>query len=89
MEGRSEDNGSENLMFESSVLHGRAEDARPPGRRSGPTWRAWLISIVAAIVLSVGAMLLLGGSFRLRAAGVSPGGCGPAANCCPPTDAGK
>lgn len=63
-----------------------AEDARRPGGRPGPTWRAWLLSIVAAIVLSVAATLLLGGSFRLPgASNAAVGGCGAGAGgpCCP------
>ena len=47
----------------------------------GPTWRAWVVSIIVAIVLSVTATLLLGGSFRLPGAGVS-GGCGSGSDCC-------
>lgn len=65
------------------------EDA--PGR-PGPTWRAWVLSILAAIILSVTATLLLGGSFSLRKAAALPAGtCGASGACCPPagTGAGK
>lgn len=61
-------------------------DDRVP--RAGPTWRAWVISIIAAIVLSVTATLLLGGSFRFTGGAVS-GGCGQGSGCCPPPEVGK
>ncbi len=69
--------GPEQSMFEAAGLPGGADDARRPGGRPGPTWQAWLLSIVAAIVLSVAATLLLGGSFRLPgASNAAAGGCG-------------
>lgn len=56
--------------------------------RTGPTWRGFALSILAAIVLSVMATLLLGGSwssYTLRpAAAGSSGGCVSGGNCCPP-----
>jgi hypothetical protein len=63
------------------------------GRR-GPTWRGWVLSILVAVILSVTATLLLGGSGAFRsdramAAGSTGGGCGSGSNCCPPADAGK
>ncbi|HZW35964.1 MAG TPA: hypothetical protein VFF01_03420 [Candidatus Deferrimicrobiaceae bacterium] len=55
--------------------------------RAGPTWRGFAISILVAIVLSVMATLLLGGSwssFSLRpAAAGSSAGCGEGKSCCP------
>ena len=62
--------------------------------RRGPTWRGWALSILVAILLSVTATLLLGGSsaFRMdRAVAAGAGGCGSGtgSNCCPPADAGK
>jgi hypothetical protein len=36
--------------------------SRPAVSRQGPTWRAWVVTLLAAIVLSVTATLLLGGS---------------------------
>jgi hypothetical protein len=51
--------------------------------RPGPTWRALMISIIVAVVLSVTATLLLGGSFRFTG-GAARGGCGPGSDCCPP-----
>ena len=62
------------------------------GRR-GPTWRGWVLSILAAILLSVTATLLLGGSSAFRsedaAAGAGGRGSGAGRSCCPPADAGK
>lgn len=55
---------------------------RSPGR---PTWKALVLAVVAAIVLSISATLLLGGAsgFTRDAA---PAGCGPGSACCPPAD---
>jgi len=63
------------------------------GRR-GPTWRGWVLSILVAILLSVTATLLLGGSGAFRsdrevAAGSAGGGSVAGGNCCPPANAGK
>ncbi len=87
MNGKDEDKRAEQAMFESAGFREGADDARPPGRRPGPTWRAWLLSIVAAVVLSVAATLLLGGSFHLPGGSTAAaGGCGSASGgpCCPP-----
>lgn len=65
-----------------SGLFGEEEAAR----RMGPSWRALVLSIVVAIVLSVTATLLLGGSFG-SARVASSTGCAPGSECCPP--AGK
>ncbi|NJD63421.1 MAG: hypothetical protein FIA93_11970 [Deltaproteobacteria bacterium] len=56
--------------------------------RCGPTWRGFALSILVAVVLSVMATLLLGGSWssytlRPAAAGASSG-CGEGKSCCPP-----
>lgn len=51
--------------------------------RPALSWRAWVISVIVAVVLSVTATLLLGGSFRFTGAAIS-GGCGPGSACCPP-----
>ncbi len=70
-------------------------DAKALKDRTGPTWRGFALSILAAIILSVMATLLLGGSwssYTLRpAAAGSSGGCGAGGNCCPPPqqEAGK
>ncbi len=59
-------------------------DARPPAARPGPTWRAWFLSILAAIVLSAAATLLLGGSFRLpRASNGASAASSVHGPCCP------
>ncbi len=50
---------------------------------SSPTWRGLLIAVIAAIVLSVTATLLLGGSFGYKTSG-SAGGCGAGGECCVP-----
>jgi hypothetical protein len=56
--------------------------------RTGPTWRGFVLAILAAILLSVTTTLLLGGSWSSYslgpAAAGSSGGCGPGAPCCPP-----
>jgi len=82
-------------MQESSVLRESTEtDARGDlstvEGRSGPGWKGWVLSILAAIILSVTATLLLGGSgsFRPDRAAAS-GAAGAGSSCCPPADAGK
>jgi hypothetical protein len=84
-------------MEESTGLHestetGKTVDSHAAQYRRGPTWRGWVLSILVAILLSVTATLLLGGS----GAFLSDSGNGPAvghggsgSNCCPPADAGK
>jgi hypothetical protein len=62
--------------------------------RHGPSWRGWVLSILVAIILSVTATLLLGGSGSFRpgravAAGSVGSGCGAGGSCCPSADAGK
>lgn len=55
--------------------------------RSRPTWRGLLIAVIAAVVLSVGATLLLGGSYGFTRQGAASGcGAGGAGNCCPPSE---
>jgi hypothetical protein len=70
------------------------EDPSAAEGRRGPTWRGWVLSILVAVILSVTATLLLGGSgsFRSdRAAAAGSGGCGSGAgsSCCLTADAGK
>jgi hypothetical protein len=70
------------------------EDPPAAEGRRGPTWRGWVLSILVAVILSVTATLLLGGSgsFRSdRAAAAGSGGCGSGAgsSCCLTADAGK
>jgi hypothetical protein len=64
----------------------RAEEARKDSpARPAPSWRAWVISIVVAVILSVTATLLLGGSFRLGGT-VPAAGCGSGGDCCQPPE---
>lgn len=62
------------------------------GRR-GPTWRGWVLSILVAVILSVTATMLLGGSgaFRSDRAAAGAGDCGSGAgrSTCPHSTAGK
>lgn len=66
------------------------EAATALGERTGPSWRGFALSILVAVVLSVMATLLFGGSwssFTLSPSGAgSSNGCAP---CCPPPDSGK
>jgi len=69
-------------------------DSHAAEGRRGPTWRGWVLSILAAILLSVTATLLLGGyeavrSDRAVTAGSGGSGSGTGSGCCPPADAGK
>ena len=61
--------------------------------KRGPGWKGWVLSILVAIILSVTATLLLGGSGSFRpgraVAGAVAGGCGAGGSCCPLVDAGK
>ena len=70
-----------------------AGDPRAAQGRRGPTWRGWVLSILAAVILSVTATLLLGGSSAFRpdraVAAAGAGGCGAGGGCCPPAVAGK
>lgn len=78
------------------------EDSHAAAVRRGPTWRGWVLSILVAVILSVAATLLLGGSSAFRpdravAGGGTGGGCGSGSgsgtgtgsSCCPPAAAGK
>ena len=69
---------------------GTREDLNTVEGRRGPIWRGWVLSILAAVILSVVATLLLGGSgsFRTHRA-VAAGAAGAGSSCCPPADAGK
>jgi len=87
----------EKEMQEATEIRDSTEtDARGgPGTlegRRGPTWRGWVLSILVAIILSVTATLLLGGSgaFRSdRAVAAGASGSGTGSSCCPPADTGK
>lgn len=58
------------------------------GRR-GPTWRGWVLSILVAIILSVTATLLLGGSGAFRSENATGTAAGAGTDCCPHMGAGK
>lgn len=67
-------------------------DSHIEGGRRGPSWKGWVLSILVAIVLSVTATLLLGGSAAFRSnRATMPGvaGSGSGGSCCAPVDAGK
>ena len=84
-------------MEESSVLRESTEtaaggDSPNAESRRGPTWRGWVLSILVAIILSVTATLLLGGSGAFRSdrpVAEEAGGYGAGRSCCPPSDIGK
>jgi hypothetical protein len=79
---------------QASTETGATGDLHIAEGRRGPTWRGWVLSILVAVILSVTATLLLGGSgaFRSdRAVAAGAGGCGSGAgsSCCPLADEGK
>jgi len=63
-----------------------AGDSHAAEDRRGPTWRGWVFSILVAVLLSVTATLLLGGSSAFRSDGAA---AGAGRSCCPPAVAGK
>jgi len=63
-----------------------AENPHGAEVRRGPAWRRWVLSILVAILLSVTATLLLGGSGAFRS---DRAAAGAGSSCCPPWDAGK
>lgn len=80
-------------MQESTETAATGDPHTAEGRR-GPSWQGWVLSILVAIILSVTATLLLGGSGsfrpdRVAASGVAGGGCGAGSGCCPPADMKK
>ena len=83
-----EEKGKQELT--ESAVTGDPHSAEGP---RGPSWRGWVLSILAAILLSVTATLLLGGSGVFRSDGAAAGaggrGSGAGRSCCPPADAGK
>jgi len=69
-----------------------ARDPDSSEGRRGPTWRGWVLSILVAIILSVTATLLLGGSGAFRSdrpVTTEAGGYGVGRSCCPPVDTGR
>jgi hypothetical protein len=83
----------ETNMRESSGVRESTEtvatgDSHTAEGRRGPGWKGWLLSILVAVILSVTATLLLGGSGAFRSdRAVAAGSAG--SSCCPPADAGK
>ena len=86
--GMEESTGSQASTEQSAT----GDSSTAEGRR-GPTWRGWVLSILVAILLSVTATLLLGGSGAFRsdhaAAGMGDCGSGPGNGNCPHSTAGK
>lgn len=73
-----------------------AGDPHAAEGRGGPGWKGWVLSILVAVILSVTATLLLGGSGSFRhdpavASGAVGAGSGShsGSSCCPLADAGK
>lgn len=62
-----------------------AANPRAGESASGPAWRSWAVSILAAILISVAATLLLGGGFPFGGDDSGPCCRAPRAACC--TDA--
>lgn len=72
---------------EREELYGLVPPERGEGERTRPTWRGLLIAVIAAVVLSVGATLLLGGTFRFTREGATSGcGAGAVSDCCAPRE---
>ena len=76
-------------MQESTETAATGDSHSAEGRR-GPSWQGWVLSILVAIILSVTATLLLGGSGSFRPdRAVAAGAAGVGSSYCPPADAGK
>jgi hypothetical protein len=78
-------------MQDPTVTIAAGDPPAAQGRR-GPTWRGWVLSILVAVILSVTATLLLGGSGAFRSdrpVDAESGGYGAGRSCCPPSLAGK
>lgn len=67
------------------VLPREGGEPEETGGRLSPSWRGLVISIVAAVILSVTATLLLGGMFRPNGAGAA-GGCPGGTRCSLPAE---
>ena len=79
---------------QASTETGATGDLHIAEGRRGPTWRGWVLSILVAVILSVTATLLLGGSAAFRSdstigAGMGSGDSWGGRSCCPPADTGK
>jgi hypothetical protein len=82
----------ESLEIRESTEKAAGGDSLNAESRRGPTWRGWVLSILAAVILSVTATLLLGGSGAFRSdhpMDAESGGYGAGRSCCPPSLAGK
>jgi hypothetical protein len=84
----------ESTEMQTSTETAATGDPQSAENHRGPTWRGWVLSILVAIILSVTATLLLGGSSAFRpgrAVAGGAGGCGSGtgSGCCPPAVAGK
>ena len=69
-----------------------AGDSPAAEGQRGLTWRGWVLSVLVAVILSVTATLLLGGSGAFRSdrpVTTGAGGYGAGRSCCPPADIGK
>lgn len=81
----------ESTEMQTSTETAATGDPQSAENRRGPTWRGWVLSILVAIILSVTATLLLGGSSAFRpgravAGGAGGYGSGTGSGCCPPAD---
>ena len=83
----------ESTGSQSSTETAASGDSNTPEGRRGPSCRGWVLSILVAILLSVSATLLLGGSGAFRsdraAAGASDCGSGAGSSNRPHATAGK
>jgi len=84
----------ESTGIQASTETAATGDPQSVESRRGPGWKGWVLSILVAIILSVTATLLLGGSSAFRpgrAVAGGAGGCGSGtgSGCCPPAVAGK
>jgi hypothetical protein len=80
----------ESTGLQESVETGGSGARRTAEGRRGPGWKGWMLSILVAIILSVTATLLLGGSGSFRSdRSVAAGSAGTGGSCCPPGVAAK
>ena len=69
---------------------GVAPSDRGEKRRPGHTWRGLVVAVIAAIVLSAGATLILGGTYGFTRQGAAAGcGAGAVRDCCAPPESGQ
>ena len=77
-----QETGEKNFMSSDAFPAGLSPDGRTGA--TSPTWRGLVIAVIAAIVLSLTATFLLGGSFGVYNRGAAATGCGAGSPCCPP-----